>query len=130
VAPERLLDAARAIRDAGYFFESMTCVDRLEAKGVLELIYTFNRWEAADRLLLRVWVPQGGRAPSLTGIWAAANWNEREAWEFFGLEFEGHPDLRWLLLADGTEYRPLLKSFTEPPPSIYDRRLPAEGMVR
>jgi NADH-quinone oxidoreductase subunit C len=130
VAPQHLVAAAEAVKAAGFFFESMTCTDRLQARGAFELIYTFNRWDAPARLVLRIDIPQGQPAPTLTGVWGASHWNEREAWELFGLEFAGHPYLTWLLLPEGTEYRPLLKTFTEPPPSIHDRRLPPEGMVR
>jgi len=130
VAPQHLVAAAEAVKTAGFWFESMTCVDRLEARGAFELIYTFNRWDAPARLFLRVDIPKGQAAPTLSFLWSGCNWNEREAWEFFGLEFAGHPYLTWLLLPEGTEYRPLLKTFTEPPPSIFDRKLPAEGMVR
>ena len=56
-------------------------------------------------------------------MYAIAEWNEREAWELFGVGFTDHPHLTWLLLPEGTEFRPLLKSFTAPPPSIYDDSL-------
>jgi NADH-quinone oxidoreductase subunit C len=130
VGPEHLVPAAEACKAAGFFFESMTCVDRLEQAGAFELIYTFNRWDAPNRVVLRMRVPEGQAAPTLTGVYRGANWNEREAAEFYGVGFAGHPDLRKLLLADDVDYFPLRKSFTEPAPSIYDRRLPPEGMVR
>jgi NADH-quinone oxidoreductase subunit C len=121
----RIADACRVVRDAGYFFESMTCVDRLKDHGAFELIYTFNRWDAPDRVVFRVWAPQGQPVPTVSGVFGAASWNEREVWEFYGLAFEGHPNLTWLLLPEGTEFRPLLKSFTAPPASIYDDSMKA-----
>jgi NADH-quinone oxidoreductase subunit C len=120
IAPAHLVAAAEAALAAGYFLESMTCVDRLEALGGFELIYTFNRWDAPARLACRVLAARDQAVPSLTGVYRIAEWNEREAWEFYGVGFAGHPHLRWLLLPEGTEFRPLLKSFTAPPPSIYD----------
>jgi len=123
IAPEHLVAAAQTARDAGFFFESMTCVDRLDPHGVFELIYTLNRWESAARVGLRVWAPRGAPVPTLGGVYRIADWNEREAWELFGIEFAGHPNLTWLLLPEGTEFRPLLKSFTAPPPSSYDDSL-------
>jgi len=120
IAPTHLVAAAEAAKAAGYFFESLTCVDRLEALGGFELIYTFNRWDAPARLACRVLAARDQAVPSLTGVYRIAEWNEREAWEFYGVGFAGHPQLRWLLLPEGTEFRPLLKSFTAPPPSIYD----------
>lgn len=125
IAPAHLVAAAEAVREAGYFFESMTCVDRLDPHGAFELVYTFARWDVAARVAYRVWTPRDVPVPSLAGVYAIAEWNEREAWELFGVGFSGHPDLKWLLLPEGTEYRPLLKSFTAPPPSIYDDSLTA-----
>ena len=123
IEPGQLVAEVTSLRGAGYFFESMTCVDRLEAQGAFELLYTFNRFERSARLALRVMVPKDTVVPSLSDIYPIAAWNEREAWEFYGVEFTGHPNLTWLLLPEDTDFHPLLKSFTAPPPSIYDDSL-------
>jgi NADH:ubiquinone oxidoreductase subunit C len=75
----------------------------------------------------RVWTPHDQPVPTVSHVFGAANWNEREAWELYGIVFAGHPNLTWLLLPEGTEWRPLLKSFTAPPASVYDdsRQAPA-----
>ncbi len=117
---DHLVAEVRALRDAGCFYESMTCVDRVETQGAFELLYTFNRFDKPARVALQVTVPKDQRVPSLSEIYPIAAWNEREAWEFYGLGFTGHPNLTWLLLPEDTEFHPLLKSFTKPPPSIYD----------
>jgi len=127
IAPAHLLRAAATARAAGFFYESLTCVDRLDPHGVVELIYTFNRWDAPARLALRVWAPSGEPVPSMCGIYGIAEWNERETWELYGLRFSGHPNLTWLLLPEDTAFRPLLKSFTAPPPSVYDATLTTSG---
>ncbi|HEY4595737.1 MAG TPA: NADH-quinone oxidoreductase subunit C, partial [Thermoanaerobaculia bacterium] len=49
--------------------------------------------------------------PSVTGVWRAAEWPEREVWDLFGVRFEGHPDLSRLLLWEGFEGHPLRKDF-------------------
>ena len=49
--------------------------------------------------------------PSVTGVWRAADWPEREVWDLFGVRFEGHPDLSRLLLWEGFEGHPLRKDF-------------------
>ena len=123
VDPGHLVTAAEAALAAGFFYESMTCVDRLDPHGVFELVHTFARWDAPERLAVRTWVTRDGAAPSLSGVFPIAAWNEREAWEFYGVAFTGHPGLTWLLLPEDTAFRPLLKTFTAPPPSIYDGTL-------
>lgn len=120
VAPGHLVATAESALAAGFFYESMTCIDRLDPHGVFELIYTFNRWDEPARVAVRVWAPKDEPVPSLSGVYGIAAWNERETWEFYGLNFTGHPNLTWLLLPEDTEFHPLLKSFTAPPPSIFD----------
>ena len=120
VDPAHLVAAARAVKEAGYFYESLTCVDRLDPHGAFELVVTFARWDAPARVAFRVWTPKDEPVPSLAAVYPIAEWNEREAWELFGLRFAGHPNLTWLLLPDRTTFHPLLKSFTAPPPSTYD----------
>jgi NADH-quinone oxidoreductase subunit C len=50
-------------------------------------------------------------APSIVNLWAGANWHERECYDMFGIKFEGHPDLRRILMWDGYPYHPLRKEF-------------------
>jgi NADH-quinone oxidoreductase subunit C len=120
ISAAALVAEVTALRSAGWFYESMTCVDRIEAQQAFQLVYTFNRYAEPGRLALQVLAPKDAPVPSLSGVYPIAAWNEREAWEFYGLLFSGHPNLTWLLLPEDTDFRPLLKSFTGPPPSIYD----------
>lgn len=121
-APERIVAIARTARAEGYFLEMLTCEDRREDLEAMRLVYTFNRWGRADRHLVHFTVPFMGTAPTLTGVYKAADWNEREVWDLFGVRFDGHPGLGRLLLPDDVDFHALLKDFGRP-----EDAPPAEG---
>ena len=54
---------------------------------------------------------EGATVPSIAGIWRSADWNERETFDMFGLRFQGHPDMRRILMPDDYTDYPLLKEF-------------------
>ena len=64
-----------------------------------------------SRLRLKVPLAEGQKMPTASVVWPSANWAERETWEMYGIEFEGHPDLSRLLLVDDFEGFPLRKDF-------------------
>ena len=57
-------------------------------------------------------IKEGEPAPSVVALWPAANWLERECYDMFGTAFEGHPDLRRILLPDGWKGFPLRKDYS------------------
>ena len=63
---------------------------------------------------MRVEVEDGISIPSVVFLWKAADWHEREAYDMMGLRFEGHPNLKRILLADDWEGHPLRKDYIEP----------------
>ena len=63
------------------------------------------------RVRMQVWIDEGEPVPSLVGIWPTADWHEREAWDMFGVQFEGHPNLRRILMPDDWEGHPLRKDY-------------------
>jgi NADH-quinone oxidoreductase subunit C len=66
----------------------------------------------ASRLRVKVRVPgEDARLPTLSKVWTAANWAEREAFDLFGIEFDNHPDLRRILMPDDWEGFPLRKDY-------------------
>jgi NADH-quinone oxidoreductase subunit C len=65
-------------------------------------------------------------APSVTGLWRGADWHERECFDMFGIKFEGHPDLRRILMWDGYPYYPLRKEF---PLAGIETELPGADVV-
>lgn len=63
------------------------------------------------RLRLKVPLAEGQSLPTATGVWASADWDERETWEMYGIEFQGHPNLIRLLTTEDFEGFPLRKDF-------------------
>jgi len=90
----------------------VTCVDRFPVEPRFELNYSLVSIPRRDRLRLRTRVSaQHPVVDSLMPVWPGANWLEREVFDLFGIHFEGHTDLRRLLLPDGFEGFPLRRDF-------------------
>ncbi len=111
----RLLEICQVVRDEAPFHldycSFVTAVDRPE-QGVFEVVYHLFSMEARDELLLKVRVPREDPCvPSVTGIWSAANWHERETYDLFGVLFEGHPDLRRIMMTEDWTGHPLRKDY-------------------
>ena len=92
------------------FFNFCTAID-WKADG-LEVIAWVDNLDTNLSIQLRTKLGPGNTAcPSLVPVYRGANWMERECYDMFGLQFEGHPDQRRILLADDWEGHPLLKSY-------------------
>jgi NADH-quinone oxidoreductase subunit C len=65
----------------------------------------------APRLRVQVWVEDGRPVPSVVPVWPTADWHEREAWDMMGIPFEGHPNLRRIIMEDDWEGHPLRKDY-------------------
>ncbi len=93
----------------------LTGVDYLEFTTFMPerfaVIYNLLEPVTGERLLVRVFVPDGEKIPSVTDLWGTADWHERETFDLFGLEFEGHPDLRKILTPEDLDGHPLRKDF-------------------
>jgi len=90
----------------------ITAVDRVETDAALDIIYQLCVLATCRRLTVKTSVPvQDPTLASLTSIWKAADWAEREVYDMFGVRFEGHPNLRRILLYEQFEGHPLRKSY-------------------
>ncbi|MBV9543909.1 MAG: NADH-quinone oxidoreductase subunit C [Chloroflexi bacterium] len=109
---EGLLDTVARIRnDLGYArFVDLTAVDRLRRTDRFDLVYLFYSMDR--RAHVRLKTRTDGRAPSLTAIVPGANWYERELFDLFGIQFDGHPRMVRIMLPEEWQGHPLRR--TEP----------------
>ncbi len=88
-----------------------TAVDYPKREKRFDIVYHLYSFERNDRLRLKVLVAAAERVPSVTEVWPAANWLEREVYDMFGVVYEGHPDLKRILLPDEWVGHPLRKDY-------------------
>ncbi|MBF0253910.1 MAG: NADH-quinone oxidoreductase subunit D [Candidatus Omnitrophica bacterium] len=104
-----LRELCARLKDQGYFLECLTALDFSDA---FELVYVFSRTESASRFLTKVVLPKpDASGPGVGDIFPAARWYEREVYDFFGIRFDPHPNLKRLILPETPRIHPLLKSF-------------------
>ncbi len=87
-------------------------VDMYRPEGRFEVVYNLYSIKNKRYLRLKVLAEESDAVvPTVTGVWAAANWHERETYDMMGVRFSGHPDLRRLYMPEEFEYHPLRKDF-------------------
>lgn len=118
VVPRELLFAALStLRDRCGFdlLVDITCVDYLNYRDAIDrfgLVYLLAATATNERITLRVFLNEPDpRVPSAMPLWEGANWLEREVWDMFGITFDGHPDLRRILLPEEFTAHPLRKDY-------------------
>ncbi len=112
VERDAILDAAKALRDLGFERLGMlTAVDRGET---FEYVCRLHSFSMSASISLKCDIPRDDpHVASLTCLWPAANWHEREAYDLFGIVFDGHPDLRRILMPEEWEGYPLRKDYRD-----------------
>ena len=122
VALEQLVDTCRALRDTPdlefAFLADLLPVDYLPREPRFEIVYLLASLGVAGfgatpkRLRVKVRVPGANPSvPSVSSVWPAASWSEREAYDLFGIHFSDHPDLRRILMPEDWEGFPLRKDY-------------------
>lgn len=112
----QVVDILRTLRDRhGFdFLVDVTAVD-WSAEASPRFTVIWHLYSTASHQYVRIAANCADDAdpsmPTVTGLWPAADWHERETWDLMGLRFEGHPDLRRILMWDGYPYHPLRKEF-------------------
>jgi NADH-quinone oxidoreductase subunit C/D len=116
VNADNLIEVAAAIRDEmGYdYLSSVTGVDYLP-EGKMEVVYHAFRSTGGSGFVFKVQVPRDDAVvPSLVPLYPGVEFQEREVWDLLGIRFDGHPDLRRILMWEGFNGHPLRKDWTEP----------------
>ena len=124
---------ARKELDFGFLVD-ITSLDNYGSDPRFTLVY--HLYGLKHRCYLRIKTNVGeekAEAPSVIGVWATADWHEREIFDMMGIRFLGHPDLRRILMWDGYPYHPLRKDFplagkpSDVPETAFTRKAPLEG---
>jgi NADH-quinone oxidoreductase subunit C len=113
ITAEAIRDICRTLQRAGYnFFEDVTCVDWYPAEPRFQVTYHILSHKLKERIRLRVMVESiDPSVDSITPVWPAANFYEREVWDLFGVRFNGHPGLRRIMLPEEWDGHPLRKDY-------------------
>lgn len=113
VRRERIGEVARHLKDVEDFryFVDVTAVDWRDRQPRFDVVYHFYSFSKNDRVRVKCAVGDGEEVPSISEVFLAANWPERETWDMFGIRFAGHPDLRRILTWEGFHGFPLRKDF-------------------
>lgn len=118
IDPSKLVELCLFLRDTeNFYFDSLSCLTALDngpEKGTMEVIYHLYSIPYHHSLVLKAVLPRDQATfPSLSGVWRTANWHEREAYDFFGITFIDHPDLRRILLPADWVGHPMRKDYKE-----------------
>lgn len=113
----------------------ISSLDQLGEEPRWEVVYELCQLGngSNEHLRLKFSLGEDEKAESVSDIWATANWHEREVYDMMGIEFDGHPDLRRILMWEGYPFYPLRKDFplagrpSEMPDVAFTDRAPLEG---
>jgi NADH-quinone oxidoreductase subunit C len=113
VAGDRLREIARYSRDEENFdlLTDLTAVDWPKRERRFDLVLNLYSFPRNERLRLKVQLGEGEGVSSVESVWPTANWLEREVYDMFGIIFQGHPNLKRLLLPEEWQGYPLRKDY-------------------
>lgn len=115
VPKERIVEILRFLHDdprtAFDLLADQTAADYPKREKRFDIVYHLYSIPKNHRLRLKVRAGEGETVPSATAVYKAADWHEREIFDLFGVTFEGHPDLRRILLPDEWQGHPLRKEY-------------------
>ena len=136
ILPPDLREVAKFCRDELSFdyLIDITSIDNFGEEPRFAIVYELYSMTLAIHLRLKLLVSEElGTVDTVSDIWPTANWHEREVYDMMGIKFNGHPDLRRILMWDGYPYFPLRKEFpleglpSEMPDVAFSEAAPMEG---
>jgi len=122
IQPEWLLKVCEVLlKDSQLYFDLLECITGIDngaEANTMEIVYNFYSIPFDKRLMLKVVLereelPKLPEIDSLTDLWKASNWMERETYDLLGIDFKNHPDLRRILLPNDWKGYPLRKDYKE-----------------
>ena len=93
------------------YLVDVTALHYPERELQFEVIWILYSFERNERIRVKSSIKEGDKTPTVVPLWSTANWLEREVFDMFGIEFDGHPDMRRILLPDGWKGHPLRKDY-------------------
>ena len=136
VSPEALHDVCAYCRDGlGFdYLVDVTGIDHLGDESRFEIAYELVSLSSGAHLRLKTHLPEDEpAAPTVADLWPTADWHEREIFDLMGIRFDGHPDLRRIIMWEGYPHHPLRKDFplegkpTEVPDVAFTSTAPLAG---
>lgn len=116
---EHIIELCKLLReDSSLNFDYLRCISAVDwiEDGHMEIVYHLYSIAHGHRIVVKTQVPRDDpRLPSVSSIWATANWHEREAYDLMGVIFEGHPNLRRILMPQDWNGHPLRKDYSYDP---------------
>ena len=113
VEPSMVSELLQILREREQFdyCVDVTAVHYPEREKQFDLIWILYSFARNERIRVKTMIADGESVRSVAAIWATANWLEREVFDMFGIRFDGHPDLKRILLPDGWKGHPLRKDY-------------------
>lgn len=115
VPKDMLLKLAECLKEEPFAFDDLHCITGVDNKETFQIIYLFDSTPKHHTLTVKTSVERTKPSvDSLAGLWKSADWLERETYDFFGITFINHPDLRRILNSDDFKGFPLRKDYVNP----------------
>jgi NADH-quinone oxidoreductase subunit C len=111
ISKEKLKDVLAALKENYKVLMDLTGVDYLYPEKRTKVVYWLHNPDNLQRIRVVVYANREEPIPSVTHLWKGADWYERELYDLFGVKFEGHPDLKRILMPDDWKGHPLRKDY-------------------